>query len=493
MTTAFSQRAIAVDSETCRFDRALMAPPVVCVQWGTPDGQHAVVPTAGVRAALARIFDPGNFDQIWLHNASYDIACFLEWYPELGNLIHDALARGAILDTMYLQRMVQIARGDIGGPLGLDAVAPMYGLPAPTKLIEAQVPDWYPGPAAGTVVDVRTSFHLWYGADEIPDPWHNYADYDGVVTIQLAERMVKRHCTPAPGASPYTCAVNLPALAELTRKMVYLNLSRVYGLHINPEAVDALKGAARSALIRLREVALDNGLISPVPATRAQVAAGLRAADRFCPVRYERRPTAPLDPKKLATHDPAKLAAAVRKYERRCARHRDCPGCRWQARDAVNGELVFKKNTAVLKQFVVRAYDGNPPITEPKKDKATGIKKGGGNISTSRDTLQDSENQELQDWAQYNEWNTLMAKDMKIFAHSPVHTNLSVVNTTRQASSNPNILNFRRTSFFVGVCSNEACGFEEALDPRDTKRARAGATYECPMCGPGATAPEVAA
>jgi predicted nucleic-acid-binding Zn-ribbon protein len=472
-----SPRALALDSETCRFDRALMAPPVVCVQWGRPDGSHAVVPTPGVRDALAWAFS-GEFDQLWLHNGPYDLACFLEWYPELAHLIWKALENGIVLDTMYLQRMVQIARGDIGGPLGLEPVTQLYGVPPPTKEILATIPQDYPVVALrGQQVDVRTTFHLFYGWDKIPNPWHDYADYDGIATIQLADRMVKRWCIPAAGQKYST--VNLSDLAETTRKYAMLNLSRVYGLHINPTAVNSLRGAARVALLRLRENALELNLISPVPATRKEVTAGLRGSDRYCPVHYERRPAAPLDPKKLASWDPERLPELVRKWEARQKRHANCVGCKWQARDEVTGELKFKKNTDVLKALVIAAYEGKPPITEAKKGK-DGKKTGGGNISTSRDTLQDSENEELKTWSSYNEWGALMSKDMKIMAHSPVHTHFGLANTMRPTSSNPNILNFRRTSFYIATC--DVCGYEETVDPREVSKTKAGATFDCPMC-----------
>src|SRR3954462_1313006 len=116
-----------------------MAPTVVTLQWGTPDGAHAVVPTPGVSAAVEWIFgvDPvtgaPNFDQIWFHNGPFDLACLLEWYPHLAHLIWAALESGRVFDTMYLQRLIQIARGDVGGPLGLAPVAESYGLPPPTK------------------------------------------------------------------------------------------------------------------------------------------------------------------------------------------------------------------------------------------------------------------------------------------------------------------------------------------------------------------------
>lgn len=471
--SALDPTAIAADTETEKFDRAFMAPYIVCLQWGTPDGSHGVVPTPGVRDAIAELFAPGRHRQIWFHNGPYDIACMLEWYPDLAPLIWGALERLEVFDTMWLERMIQIANGAMSGPLGLAMVAPRYGLPAPTKEIAATHPD------TGETHDVRTSFRLWYGADTIPEPWFGYADYDGVVTIQLAERQVARWCTPKPGQR--YASVDLRALAETTRKYVCLGLSRVYGLRVNPEAVGALKGAAKGALMRLQEVALENGFISPVPATRTQVASGMRAADLYCPVKLERRPAKPLDPVKLKKFDEAKHAKKVSQWEKRQARHRTCAGCKYQARDEVTGELKFKKNTDVLKAMVVKAYEGHPPITEPKKGK-DGKKTGGGNISTSMGTLQDSQNEELERWAEYNQWAALMAKDMKIFAHSPVHTNFGLANTMRPTSYDPNILNFRRTSFYIATCPRPECGYETTIDPRDYKGV--ATVVLCPHCEP---------
>jgi hypothetical protein len=488
--------AIGGDTETFAIgDRALQAPPVVCLQYGTVDGAHHVVPTRKLRDVIAMVFDPSR-SQIWFHNGPFDIGVLLEWYPELSHLIWGALERGAVLDTMYLQRMVQIARGDIGGPLGLDAVAQQYGIRPPSKLIEATVPDWHPT-HAGAKVDVRTSFGLWYMADEIPDPWFGYADYDGEVMLPLAARMVERHCTPKTPGGPVT--VRLEDLAQTVQTYVGHHLWRTYGLKVNPAAVADLGAAARAAMARLQDAARTNGFLKPQyapastrpadpakrptdpkkaakwdkrEATKADHAAALTAGHRpaqVCPVRWESRP----DPDKA----PEKKVAA---WDRRAVKHKGCPGCKTQLLDAT-GAPQWKKDTRALKAAVSVAYEGNPPRTEPKKDKKTGKMKGGGEIATSRHVLQDSQNHELESWAQYNEYVTLLSKDMAIFARGVVHTRIGIANTLRITSSDPNTLNFRRTSFYFAACPT--CEHEVSLDPETAAKVKKGkVVMQCPHC-----------
>lgn len=459
--------AIGVDTETFQFGRALMAPPIVCAQWGQLDAaadggvRHAVEITRRVRDAIAWIFSREH-EQIWFHNGPYDCCAAVEWYPELAPLIWQALEDGRVFDTMYLRRLVQIAIGDSGGPLGLDMVTQIYGVPPPTKQITAV---W-----GGREYDVRTSFGLWYGAEEIPEPWYGYADYDGISTIQLAARMVRKHCVAAPGKSHPQ--VRLEDLAWLCRREFSHNLIRCYGLRVNPAAVGGLRKVAISALGRLHEAATINGFLYPKKAKRKEAAAVIAAGGTpptFCPVPYEKVPEGgtPAGDKRLAA------------YRRRVERHKDCPGCQHQATDPRTGKLAWTKNTRALKAAVTAAYDGRPPMTEPKKDKKTGKMTGGGQIATARHVLQDSHNEELVRWAEYNEWNALMSKDMKIFEHSPVHSSFGIANSTRPTSYDPNILNFRRTSFYIAECPG--CGYETTIDPRDIGKVKKTG-LQCPHC-----------
>jgi hypothetical protein len=217
--------------------------------------------------------------------------------------------------------------------------------------------------------------------------------------------------------------------------------------------------------VRLQDVAQINGFLKPARPDRKK--GTTKSTSAFCPVRYESRPT-----------EAGKKQDA---WDRRAAKHARCAGCQFQAIDPATGELVWSKDTKALKAAVTRAYEGKPPLTEKKKDKATGRMKGGGQIATARHVLQDSGNEELEAWSQYNEFGALMSKDMKIFAQGLVHTNWSVTNNLRPISSGPNILNFRRNSFYFGTCPNPDCGFEMTLDPDQLKK-NGSKPIPCPAC-----------
>lgn len=492
--------ALGADSETFAIgERALQAPPMVCLQIGDTAGSHDVLITRRCRDGLYHLFDRQR-SQIWFHNGPFDIAVALEWYaePELIELIWTALLEGRVFDTMYLQRMVQIARGDIGGPLGLDAVTQHYGVRPPSKHIEATVPAGHPSGLGGTAVDVRTSFGLWYGAESIPEPWYGYADYDGEVMLPLVARMVERHCTPKPTAPGRPAAyplVRLEDLAQTVQTYVGHHLWRTYGLKVNPAAVADLGAAARAAMLRLQDAARTNGFLKPSligstkpanPARRpadpkkaatwdkreakkaAHAAARVagRPETRVCPVRNESRP--------------AESGKKQDAWDRRAAKHTSCQGCKTQLM-AADGALQWSKDTRALKAAVTSAYEGHPPLTEPKKDKKTGKRTGGGQIAISRHVLQDSQNHELEAWSQYNEYAALLAKDMPIFARGVVHTRIGIANTLRITSSDPNTLNFRRNSFYFATCPS--CGHEVSVDGDTAAKVKKGKlVLACPGC-----------
>lgn len=469
--------AVGADVETFRFDRGLQAPPIVCVQWGKTDGSHAVEITRRVRDALAGMLEA---PQLWWHNGMFDSATILEWYPELAPRVWRALEDGRWLDTMVLQRMIQIARGDMGGPLALDMVSLQWGLPPPTKEITATL--------NGVDYDVRTSFGLWYGAEEIPDPWHSYADYDGIIMLPLAKRQTERWCMPQPGQSHP--AVRMEDLAFVTRFYFGLNLTHVYGIAVDPTNTAALARAAHAAIGRLKEVAIQNGYLKPVKATRIEAKAGAAAAARFCPVQLERRP---------------KAASKVPGWERRQAKHANCPGCQLQAtahavatrkekqrakkeeRPPVIVPITPESNAAAwsldvarLETHITAAYEGKPPLTEPKKGKG-GKRTGGGTIARSRDALQDSGDAKLMAFSEYNEWSTVVHKDLVMFEHSPVHQTIRITNNLRPSSSNPNMLNLRRNGFVIASCP---CGFETSWDKEEHNAwKKSGKTMACPACG----------
>jgi hypothetical protein len=406
---------IAYDTETFPFARGLQSPPIVCVQWATSPEQHAVEVTRDAEEALAWIFE---HDEIWAHHGAYDACCTIEWYPRLREKVFAAYKDGRVLDTMLFERVIEIGTGQGRGPLGLDFVAGKWGVPEPTKAVEATHPD-YPG----QTFDVRRSFDLFYYADEIPEPWYSYADYDSVACLEIARRQCARFGWTRPaGAKPL---VSRDDLAQMARVAFSWQLQRNYGLKINPDAVGELERAADAAVGRLREAALLNGFIRPKLCGRGSFKS---------PVRLP------------------------------------------------NGEIKYVLDTKVLKAAIADAYGGAPPMTPPKRSKDGGAKKaGGGNISRSRDTLQDSGEPKLEAWSEYNEWATLRAKDLKLFREEAVvHTRLGLTNTLRPTSSSPNVLNFRRNSFYVAHCP--ACGYETTLEIKLVTSLKPGEQVPCPHC-----------
>lgn len=490
---------IGADTETFAFGRAYMAPTIVCAQWGLPDGTHGVAVTKDAEDTLAWILE---HDQSWWHNGiGFDAMAIIASYPRIAHLVWAAFERGAFLDTMYLQRMIQIARGDIGGPLALDQVCQLWGIPPPTKVQQATVPAGHP--RAGEVVDVRTSFDLWYGADAIPDPWYTYADYDGIVQPVLTKRQVEKYCTPkVPGGTPL---VRLEDLAQVCRTYFGLNLARVYGLRVDPTNTKTLANAAHNAIKRLREAAITNGFLKPAAATRREISSGYAAPKKFCPERLALRPAKFKDER-------AALA-----WDRKHAKHANCPGCKVQATDAAltnrkriqahkdaikagaespppvalapvteGPDPAWQLDTAVLTAAITVAYEGKPPLTEPKKDKATGKMKGGGTIARSRDVLQDSGNEELVSWSAYNEWSAVVHKDLVMFEQSPIHAGIGVTNNLRPSSFSPNVLNLRRDGFIIATCPNPECEYEMQIDKKEyadmKKDGRLKAGLPCLVC-----------
>lgn len=391
---------IAFDTETFRFAPGLQCPPVVCLQWATPDGAAEVEPTPRVAAAFEWVLE---HDLIVSHHGPYDFLCIAEWYPQFRPAIVRAFDEGRVWDTMIFERLVEIALGSPRGDLGLDKVAGKYGLPPPIKVQDA------PHPVTGAPVDVRTSFGLFYGHDEIPDPWYTYALYDGVATIGIQERQAAR----------WGKLIHPEYLAKVCRTHMARTWDRSYGLAVNPDRVGELEHIVDVMIGRLRDEALRLGFIRP----------------KLCGRGSYKTP----------------------------------------AKDPRTGEILYVRDMKRIKAAVTAAYNGNPPVTA--KNRKTG--KGGGNISTSKDTLQDSGNVELETWAEYGEMSAARAKDLKLLQASTIHTKYGLTNTLRPTSAGPNIANFRRNPFVVGTCG--ACSYETTLDPKDLKKA---GPCPCPQCEP---------
>jgi hypothetical protein len=215
--------------------------------------------------------------------------------------------------------------------------------------------------------------------------------------------------------------------------------------------------------------------------------------------------------------DPAKREKQLLRWQQKVKSHADCPGCKMQAtigamrrRKAIadakkaakeagttvvlpeeddedggygaDTDAAWCLDTKALTAAITAAYDGKPPLTEPKKGK-DGKRTGGGTVARSRDVLQDSGNADLEAFSEFNEWRVVLNKDLKMFEESPVHQNIGITNNLRPSSSNPNILNLRRNGFIIASCNDPRCGYEITWDKDEYSAWKKNPLAVCPACG----------
>lgn len=234
------ERCVSLDSESCLIRPGLPAPPTVCAAWFFPGradeidllGHHEI--SRPLAALLA--------DSRWLivgHNVAYDFACFLEWYPELRELIFAAYDSDRVLDTMLAQRIVEIETGDKRGKLALDMLCARYGLHVDKHGTDEEDRE------------VRLGFGKFLGMSgrDIPEPYRGYALGDPIVTGKLFERIMSRGL------------VKRRDLAKLARADLGLKLTSAEGLMCDPERVATLEAQTVERRGLLTQELLKEGLV----------------------------------------------------------------------------------------------------------------------------------------------------------------------------------------------------------------------------------------
>lgn len=94
-----------------------------------------------------------------------------------------------------------------------------------------------------------------------------------------------------------------------------------------------------------------------------------------------------------------------------------------------------KRNTEVLRERVRRAYHGRPPLTD------------GGEVSTDRDTLSESGDELLEQFAETGENEKLYSQYIDVLeagTRRPIHFEFRFIKTGRPAAREPNLFNFPR-------------------------------------------------
>jgi hypothetical protein len=247
---------IGCDSETVPFSPGDMAPQLVCFQWTEstdPTARRILTRRAGALSVVREFLeDPGV--TLVGHNFAYDAAVFCR--EGLAPQVFAAYAQGRILDTWTYERLGEIAGFSERKKLDLATCCKAHGLPAPA-LKDA---------------DLATGFAQFLDADEIPDPWRQYA-LDDCVVLKLFERQSKRFGRDVPR----------DALAKFSRTAFWLQLMSVWGLLTSPEATEQLRAHAATELAALRPLALEAGFLREngtrnMKAIRAAVEAAYGAA-----------------------------------------------------------------------------------------------------------------------------------------------------------------------------------------------------------------------
>ncbi len=99
---------IAWDTETCPIRRGLLAPPLVCVSWASPDGRDGLVHRKEAEPLLRKKL---LSDEMTLANAPFDLAVVGNEFPKLMPLVFEALAEDRVYDVLNRQKLYDIAHG----------------------------------------------------------------------------------------------------------------------------------------------------------------------------------------------------------------------------------------------------------------------------------------------------------------------------------------------------------------------------------------------
>ena len=233
------QAWLSLDDETCLIRAGLPAPPIVCMATYNFDDTRTGFYGAG---ELERPLAEALADERRLivgHNIAYDMACSLEWYPELRLLIERAYQQNRILDTMLAQRIVEIETGDKRGKLALDQLCSRYGLFVEKHAVDAEENK------------LRLGFGKFLGrpAAEIPQDYTDYAVGDPKVTLKLFERILSRGL------------VKRRDLGKMARADLGLKLISAEGLMCDPERVAALQAQTVERRQILTAELLNAGLV----------------------------------------------------------------------------------------------------------------------------------------------------------------------------------------------------------------------------------------
>lgn len=267
-----SRRIVGLDTESWLIDRALVAPPLVCMQH-TPEVSASLArteasdplgPVTGHILHLLLSPDAETARAIFekwlksdvilvLHNAAHDIACLIVHWPDLALAILEKLARGEVHCTVMRQKLLDCALGKLQDEgwtdedYTLQAVAAGYGYAKdgadPWRLRYAELADV---PVAAWPTEARA-----------------YAEHDpvGAVVVWLGQEECDRQWTAARGSSILYAGGGVGECSRRTEAAFDLHLAQAWGLRTHRARTERLKETTEAKIARWREELQAEGLV----------------------------------------------------------------------------------------------------------------------------------------------------------------------------------------------------------------------------------------
>jgi hypothetical protein len=221
---------LAFDFETLLIQPALQAPPPVCMSTSGPS-LHPTPEARDVFVGMLRSDVP-----LIGHNVTYDLACALAWWGCTEEVIA-ALEADRIGDTWVIERLAEIGGLTPRKVLSLDVLYAAHGFGHLPK------------------DEVRLSYGplLNRPLTDYSEAQKRYAIDDSLAALAVYERQKARWIDKG--------LIHWRDVAFLTRKRLWLECIRAYGLRTNPAKIEGLRVAAAEHLGDLRAQAKALGVM----------------------------------------------------------------------------------------------------------------------------------------------------------------------------------------------------------------------------------------
>lgn len=239
------------DTETEPFAPAYMAPEVVCLQYCRDTGAPVLLHARADRAALIGVVRDALRDPDCMlvgHNVAYDLVCLAALEPDLLPLMFAAYEDNRVTDTMFRQKLADIARGryrtrqyNLADCCDIHDYVPADG-GAAFKLDEAGKKSDPWRIRYGELMCV--ALHYW------PASAVRYALNDATATRHVYQSQEQRY------AREWICDEFNQA-----RKFFCLRLMEVWGIRTDARGVASLENGAREELESVRGLLVEYGLV----------------------------------------------------------------------------------------------------------------------------------------------------------------------------------------------------------------------------------------